>query len=222
MEFFRTEKNPCNPVFVQIGLRIGPARFYDYFEKFGMLKKTGIDLSGEAATIMHKKENIKSVELATIAFGQSFQVTPVQMATTVSSIINGGHRVTPHLGMYTLGTDGECRQTFTYEQGEQIVSEETSSTMRMLLEKVVSEGTGKNAAIEGYEIGGKTATSQTLPRSANKYIASFVGFYPADNPKILVLVIIRNPKGVYYGGTIAAPAAREIFEKVIPYLDKKQ
>lgn len=171
---------------------------------------------------MHKKENIKSVELATIAFGQSFQVTPVQMATTVSSIINGGHRVTAHLGMYTLGTDGECRQTFTYEQGEQIVSEETSSTMRMLLEKVVSEGTGKNAAIEGYEIGGKTATSQTLPRSANKYIASFVGFYPADNPKILVLVIIRNPKGVYYGGTIAAPAAREIFEKVIPYLDKKQ
>lgn len=222
MEFFQTEKNPCNPVFVQIGLRIGPTRFYDYFEKFGMLKKTGIDLSGEAATIMHKKENIKSVELATIAFGQSFQVTPVQMATTVSSIINGGHRVTPHLGMYTLGTDGECRQTFTYEQGEQIVSEETSSTMRMLLEKVVSEGTGKNAAIEGYEIGGKTATSQTLPRSANKYIASFVGFYPADNPKILVLVIIRNPKGVYYGGTIAAPAAREIFEKVIPYLDKKQ
>ena len=207
---------------MQIGLRIGPTRFYDYFEKFGMLKKTGIDLSGEAATIMHKKENIKSVELATIAFGQSFQVTPVQMATTVSSIINGGHRVTPHLGMYTLGTDGECRQTFTYEQGKQIVSEETSSTMRMLLEKVVSEGTGKNAAIEGYEIGGKTATSQTLPRSANKYIASFVGFYPADNPKILVLVIIRNPKGVYYGGTIAAPAAREIFEKVIPYLDKKQ
>ena len=212
-------ENSCNPVFINVGLRIGADRFYDYFGQFGLLDKTHIDLPGEAATIMHKRENIGLVELATISFGQSFQITPIQLATTVSSIINGGNRVTPHFGMQVEDAAGNCIEKFSYEQDQVICSSGTSEKMRYLLEKVVSEGGGKKAYIEGYNIGGKTATSQTLPRSANRYISSFLGFAPADDPQVLVLVIIRNPSGVYYGGTIAAPVAKEIFENILPYLE---
>lgn len=212
-------ENSCNPVFINVGLRIGANRFYDYFGQFGLLDKTHIDLPGEAATIMHKRENIGLVELATISFGQSFQITPIQLATTVSSIINGGNRVTPHFGMQVEDAAGNCIEKFSYEQDQVICSPGTSEKMRYLLEKVVSEGGGKKAYIEGYNIGGKTATSQTLPRSANRYISSFLGFAPADDPQVLVLVIIRNPSGVYYGGTIAAPVAKEIFENILPYLE---
>lgn len=212
-------ENSCNPVFINVGLRIGADRFYDYFGQFGLLDKTHIDLPGEAATIMHKRENIGLVELATISFGQSFQITPIQLATTVSSIINGGNRVTPHFGMQVEDAAGNCIEKFSYEQDQVICSLGTSEKMRYLLEKVVSEGGGKKAYIEGYNIGGKTATSQTLPRSANRYISSFLGFAPADDPQVLVLVIIRNPSGVYYGGTIAAPVAKEIFENILPYLE---
>lgn len=212
-------ENSCNPVFINVGLRIGADRFYDYFGQFGLLDKTHIDLPGEAATIMHKRENIGLVELATISFGQSFQITPIQLATTVSSIINGGNRVTPHFGMQVEDAAGNCIEKFSYEQDQVICSPGTSEKMRYLLEKVVSEGGGEKAYIEGYNIGGKTATSQTLPRSANRYISSFLGFAPADDPQVLVLVIIRNPSGVYYGGTIAAPVAKEIFENILPYLE---
>lgn len=212
-------ENSCNPVFINVGLRIGADRFYDYFDQFGLLTKTGIDLPGEAATIMHKRENIGLVELATISFGQSFQITPIQLAATVSSIINGGNRVTPHFGVQVEDTSGNCIEKFSYEQKEGICSSETSEKMRYLLEKVVSEGGGNKAYIEGYSIGGKTATSQTLPRSANRYISSFLGFAPADDPQVLMLVIIRNPSGIYYGGTIAAPVAKEIFENILPYLE---
>lgn len=212
-------ENSCNPVFINVGLRIGADRFYDYFDQFGLLTKTGIDLPGEAATIMHKRENIGLVELATISFGQSFQITPIQLAATVSSIINGGNRVTPHFGVQVEDAFGNCIEKLSYEQKEGICSSETSEKMRYLLEKVVSEGGGNKAYIEGYSIGGKTATSQTLPRSANRYISSFLGFAPADDPQVLVLVIIRNPSGIYYGGTIAAPVAKEIFENILPYLE---
>lgn len=216
--FVQGIQNSCNPVFMDIGLRLGSDRFYDYFEKFGLLKLTNVDLPGEAGTIMHKKEDIGTVELATMTFGQSFQVTPIQMAVTVSSIINGGTRVTPHVGTAVLDENGKKIETFDYDAEKGIVSEETSETMQMLLESVVSEGSGKNAYIEGYSIGGKTATSQTLPRSANKYISSFIGFAPADDPQILGIVIIHDPKGVYYGGTIAAPVLRDIYDNVLPYL----
>ncbi len=216
--FVQGIQNSCNPVFMDIGLRLGADRFYDYFEKFGLLKLTNVDLPGEAGTIMHKKEDIGTVELATMTFGQSFQVTPIQMAVTVSSIINGGTRVTPHVGTAVLDENGEKVKTFDYDTEKGVVSEETSETMQMLLESVVSEGSGKNAYIEGYSIGGKTATSQTLPRSANKYISSFIGFAPADDPQILGIVIIHDPKGVYYGGTIAAPVLRDIYDNVLPYL----
>ena len=212
-------ENSCNPVFINVGLRIGANRFYDYFEQFGLLQKTNIDLPGEAATIMHKREDIGLVELATVSFGQSFQITPIQLATTVSSIINGGNRVTPHFGMQVEKEDSTCVRKMEYEPQTGICSPDTSEKMRFLLEKVVSEGGGNKAYIEGYSIGGKTATSQTLPRSANKYISSFLGFAPADDPQVLVLVIIRNPSGVYYGGTIAAPVAKEIFENILPYLE---
>ena len=212
-------ENSCNPVFINVGLRIGADHFYDYFEQFGLLHKTGIDLPGEASTIMHKREKIGLVELATISFGQSFQITPVELATTVSSIINGGRRVTPHFGVKVQTPDGEDVEILQYDQVDGIVSEETSKTMRMLLEKVVSEGSGKNAKIEGYAIGGKTATSQTLPRSAHKYISSFLGFAPAEEPTVLCLVIINDPQGVYYGGTIAAPVCKEVFENILPYLE---
>ena len=209
-------QNSCNPVFIDLGLRIGSDRYYDYFKKFGLLDKTGIDLPGEAGTIMHEKDKIGQVELATIAFGQSFQITPVQLMTTVSSLINGGTRIVPHIGMAESENNGKTVK-FEYENKEGICSEKTSETMRMLLESVVSEGSGKNAAVEGYEIGGKTATSQTFPRSDNIYIASFLGFYPADDPQIMYLVKINNPKDAYYGGTIAAPVAAELFKETIPY-----
>lgn len=210
-------QNSCNPVFIDLGLRIGSDRYYDYFKKFGLLDKTGIDLPGEAGTIMHEKDKIGQVELATIAFGQSFQITPVQLMTTVSSLINGGTRIVPHIGMAESENNGKTVK-FEYENKEGICSENTSETMRMLLESVVSEGSGKNAAVEGYEIGGKTATSQTFPRSDNIYIASFLGFYPADDPQIMYLVKINNPKDAYYGGTIAAPVAAELFKETIPYI----
>ena len=215
--FIQGIQNSCNPVFIDLGLRLGVDRFYEYFQKFGLMGKTGVDLPGEARTIMHKKGNVGPVELATLSFGQSFQITPMQLATTVSTLVNGGKRITPHLGVRILSEKGKTLKTFAYED-KTVLSKQTSETMQQLLESVVSEGTGRNAAIEGYEIGGKTATSQTLPRSANKYISSFVGFAPADNPQILGLVVIHNPKGIYYGGTIAAPVIRTVFENVLPYL----
>lgn len=216
--FLEATMNSCNPVFVAIGLRVGVDGFYDYFKQFGLLKKTGIDLPGEAGTIMHQKENIGLVELATVSFGQSFQVTPIQLATTIGSIVNGGTRVTPHFAMQVTDGQGETKKQFTYKEGERIISEETSEKMQYMLEKVVSEGSGKRAAIKGYQIGGKTATSQTLPRGSGKYISSFAGFAPADDPQVLVLLIINNPKGIYYGGTVAAPLVRELFENILPYL----
>lgn len=216
--FIQGLQNSCNPVFINIGLRLGSDKFYEYFRQFGLLGLTGVDLPGEAGTIMHKKEDIGLVELATMTFGQSFQITPIQMATTVSSLINGGVRVTPHLGVAALDQEGNIIEEFQYETTDGIVSEETSATMRTLLESVVSEGGGNKAYIEGYRIGGKTATSQTLPRSANKYISSFIGFAPADDPQILGMVVIHNPQGVYYGGTIAAPVLRDIFDNILPYM----
>lgn len=216
--FVQGIQNSCNPVFIDIGLRLGAERFYDYFQQFGLLDLTGIDLPGEAGTIMHQVENIGLVELATISFGQSFQVTPIQMAVTVSSIINGGRRVTPHFGKAVLDREGNVLETLSYEERSGVVSEKTSKTMQTLLEGVVANGSGKNAYIEGYSIGGKTATSQTLPRSANKYISSFIGFAPAEDPQVLGMVVIHNPQGIYYGGTIAAPVLRSIFDNVLPYL----
>ncbi|QDW73770.1 peptidoglycan glycosyltransferase [Lachnospiraceae bacterium KGMB03038] len=211
-------QNSCNPVFIEIGLRLGTENFYKYFNQFGLMGMTGVDLPGEAATIMHKQENVGQVELATMSFGQSFQVTPIQLAATVSSLVNGGNRVTPHFGVRILDKDGKEIKEFAYEEGERIVSEETSETMQALLEGVVREGSGKNAYIEGYHIGGKTATSQTLPRSANKYISSFIGFAPADDPRILGMCVIYDPQGIYYGGTIAAPVMGDIFQNIFPYL----
>lgn len=215
--FAQAIQNSCNPVFIDIGLRLGAEGFYEYFKQFGLMSKTGVDLPGEASTITHKLENVGLVELATMSFGQSFQITPIQVATMASSAVNGGIRVTPHLGVRVMNEDGDVVKEFSYES-EQVLSDKTSAAMRELLESVVSEGGGKNAMIEGYEIGGKTATSQTLPRSANKYISSFVGFAPADNPQVLALCIIYNPQGVYYGGTIAAPVVKTIFENILPYL----
>ncbi|BDF33465.1 stage V sporulation protein D [Lachnospiraceae bacterium] len=216
--FVQGIQNSCNPVFIDIGLRLGVDKFYEYFNQFGLMGMTGVDLPGEAGTIMHKKSNVGMVELATMAFGQSFQITPMQMATTVSSLVNGGTRVTPHFGVKVMDAKGEEVETFQYKKEKNIVSKETSETMQMLLESVVSEGSGKNAYVEGYHIGGKTATSQTLPRSANKYISSFIGFAPADDPQVLGMCVIYNPQGVYYGGTIAAPVIRDIFENILPYL----
>lgn len=211
-------QNSCNPVFIEVGLRLGVDNYYKYFQRFGLLEKTGVDLPGEAGTIMHKKENMGNVELATVAFGQSFQITPIQLATTVSSLINGGNRVTPHFGINVQSADGTEIEKLSYPVKSGIISEGTSRLMREILESVVSEGSGKNAKIEGYAIGGKTATSQTLPRSANRYISSFLGFAPADDPQILGICIIHDPQGIYYGGTIAAPVIRDIFENVLPYL----
>ena len=216
--FVQGIQNSCNPVFIEVGLRIGVDRFFDYFRQFGLMDLTGVDIPGEAGTIMHKKENVGQVELATISFGQSFQITPILLATTVSALVNGGRRVTPHFGMEVLSAEGKKVKTFRYNAKKHIVSEKTSQTMRELLESVVAEGSGKNAYVEGYRIGGKTATSQTLPRSANKYISSFVGFAPADDPQILGMCVIYNPQGVYYGGTIAAPVIGKIFENILPYL----
>ena len=216
--FVQGIENSCNPVFIDIGQRIGVDDFCSYFQQFGLLSKTGVDLPGEAGTIFHKKENIGPVELATISFGQSFQITPIQLAATVSAIINGGNRVTPHFGVEIRDEDGSLLKKLSYERQEGIISEETSATMRYLMEQVVAEGGGKKAYIEGYRIGGKTATSQTLPRGTNKYISSFIGFAPADDPQVLAIAIIHNPQGIYYGGTIAAPVIQDIFSNILPYL----
>ncbi len=220
--FLKATQNSCNPVFIDVGLRLGVERYFSYFEQFGLNEKTGIDLPGEAATIMHRQENVGLVELATISFGQSFQITPVQLAATVSSIINGGIRVTPHFGLTVHGADQALEKVYQYPMNRRILSEKTSKTMQYLLEQVVDGGSGKNAYISGFHIGGKTATSETLPRSANKYISSFIGFAPADDPQVLGLCVINNPQGVYYGGTIAAPVIREIFANILPYLGIEQ
>ena len=216
--FVQGVMNSCNPVFIEVGQRLGTDAFYRYFQQFGLLEKTGIDLPGEAGTIMHQKKDIGPVELATISFGQSFQITPIRLAATVCSLINGGHQITPHFGVEVREDDGTLLETLSYKEGKQIVSEQVSKTMRTILEKVVSEGGGKKTYIEGYHIGGKTATSETLPRSANKYISSFLGFVPAEDPRILGICIINNPQGVYYGGTICAPVMRTVFENILPYL----
>ena len=219
--FVQATMNSCNPVFITVGLRLGVERYYEYFTRFGLLNKPGVDLPGEAGTIMHKMEDMKAVELATVSFGQSFQITPIQLATTVSSIINGGNRVTPHVGVMTADREKTEMKKFSYPVTPNIVTEETSATMRMILEQVVENGTGKNGYVEGARVGGKTATSQTLPRGSGRYIASFIGFAPADNPQVLALAIIHNPKGVYYGGQVAAPVVRQLFENILPYLEKK-
>lgn len=216
--FVEGAQNSCNPVFIEVGLRLGVERYYKYFRQFGLFDKTGVDLPGEAGTIMHAMKNMGEVELATVSFGQSFQITPIQLATTVSSLINGGKRITPHFGVSVLNPDGTEGEKLTYPVKEGIVSVNTSKQVREILETVVSQGSGKNAKIEGYSIGGKTATSQTLPRSANRYISSFLGFAPAEDPQILGLCIIHDPQGIYYGGTIAAPVIRSIFENILPYL----
>lgn len=218
--FVEGAQNSCNPVFIEVGLRLGVDRYYHYFRKFGLLEKTGVDLPGEAGTIMHQKKNMGNVELATVSFGQSFQITPMQLATTVSSLINGGRRITPHFGVAVENPEGNRIEELEYPAKTGILSEKTSQEIRYILEKVVSVGSGKNAAIEGYSIGGKTATSQTLPRSANRYISSFLGFFPAEDPQVLALCIIHDPKGIYYGGTIAAPVVRRIFENILPYMEK--
>lgn len=216
--FVEATMNSCNPVFVTVGLRLGVDHYYNYFQQFGLLNKTGVDLPGEAGTIMHKKENMKAVELATVSFGQSFQITPIQLATTASAIINGGNRITPHFGVMSADKEGNEIEKFSYPVTEHIVSEETSATMRMMLEQVVENGSGKNGYVEGARVGGKTATSQTLPRGSGRYIASFLGFAPADDPQVLAIAIIHNPQGTYYGGQIAAPVIRQLFENILPYL----
>lgn len=218
--FVEGAMNSCNPVFIEVGLRLGVSKFYDYFRNMGLLSKTGIDLPGEAGTIMHKEENMGQVELATVSFGQSFQITPVQLATTVSSIINGGNRVTPHFGKAVKDSETGEETLLEYPTKSIGISEDVSARVRNILEKVVSEGTGNKAAVTGFSVGGKTATSQTLPRSARQYISSFLGFAPAEDPQVLVLVIIRKPTGIYYGGTIAAPVAQRIFANILPYLEK--
>ena len=220
VSFVEGMQGSCNPTFISLGLTLGVERYYAYFTKFGLLNKTGIDLPGEAGTIMHKKENIGPVELATVAFGQSFQITPIQMAATVSSLVNGGKRITPHIGVESRTEEGEVIKKFSYKEGSRLVDESTSETLQYLLEQVVDGGTGSNGYVEGYRVGGKTATSQTLPRGSGKYIASFIGFAPADDPKILALVVLHNPKGVYYGGQVAAPIIRQLFENILPYLER--
>jgi stage V sporulation protein D (sporulation-specific penicillin-binding protein) len=211
-------KVSCNPVFVNVGLRIGASTYYDYFTKFGLKQKTGIDVPGEAGTIMHSLDNIGNVELATISFGQSFQITPIRLMATVAGIINGGNLITPHFGVKTISADGSTIEEFVYPITQGIVSDETTKNLKYMLEKVVSEGGGTNAYIEGYRIGGKTATSQTLPRNSGNYIASFLGFAPADDPKVMALAIIDTPQGQYYGGQIAAPIVKQLFENILPYL----
>lgn len=216
--FLEGTMNSCNPVFVTVGLRLGVENYYHYFKEFGLLQKTNVDLPGEAGTIMHQMKNMGLVELATVSFGQSFQITPIQLATTAASIVNGGTRVTPHFAVRVVGEEGTVLKEFQYKKQQNVVSSETSETMKYMLEQVVENGTGKNGYVEGYRVGGKTATSQTLPRGSGKYIASFIGFAPADNPNVLAVVIINNPQGVYYGGQIAAPVIRQLFENILPYL----
>jgi len=216
--FIEGIKNSCNPVFMEIGARVGITNMYKYFSKLGLFNKTGIDLPGEATSIMHKAENVGAVELATISFGQSFQITPLQLLAASSAVINGGNIVTPHFGIKIKSQDGSTEKTFDYQGNTGVISKETSDTMKMLLELVVSEGTGKRAYLPGFRIGGKTATSEKLPRSSNRYISSFIGFAPADNPQVIALVLIDEPTGIYYGGTIAAPVISEVFNNILPYL----
>ena len=216
--FLQGMMNSCNPVLIDVGQRLGPERYYQYFKQFGLLGKTGIELPGEAGTIMHQPDQIGPVELATVSFGQSFQITPIQLITTASSLINGGTRITPHIGIRAVRADGQAVHVFAYPKEERILSEQTSETLRYILEQVVAEGSGKNARIEGYRIGGKTATSEKLPRSRKKYISSFLGFAPADDPQVIALITIDEPEGIYYGGTIAAPVIRDLFEVILPYL----
>ena len=216
--FLQGMMNSCNPVLIDVGQRLGVDNYYKYFEQFGLKGKTGIDLPGEAATIMHKKDNMGLVELATVSFGQSFQITPLQLITTASAIVNGGNRVTPHFGVKSVSTDGTSVQPFTYPVSEGIISPQTSETMRYILEQVVAEGSGKRGQVDGYRVGGKTATSEKLPRSLKKYISSFIGFAPADNPQVIALITIDEPEGIYYGGTIAAPVIADIFKNILPYL----
>ncbi|HBN56959.1 MAG TPA: peptidoglycan glycosyltransferase [Lachnospiraceae bacterium] len=217
-DFTHAMMNSCNPALMTMGLRMGPEMFYKYFSDYGLLGKTGIDIPGEASTIMHKLDNIGEVELATMTFGQSFQITPVQLATMASSVVNGGRRVTPHFGVAIQDGDGNRLKEFSYEVKEGIVTEEVSEKMRGILEMVVSEGSGNKAHLEGYRIGGKTATSQTLPRSAHKYISSFLGFAPANDPQVLAVCIVHDPQGIYYGGTVCAPVVKNIFANILPYL----
>ena len=216
--FLQGVMNSCNPVFIDVGQRLGVDRYYQYFTQFGLKGKTGIDLPGEAATIMHKKEKMGAVELATVSFGQSFQITPIQLITTAASIVNGGRRVTPHFGLRVSSADGASVKELSYPLGDQILSPKTSAAMRYVLEQVVAEGSGKKAAVEGFRIGGKTATSEKLPRSMKKYISSFLGFAPADDPKVMALITIDEPEGIYYGGTIAAPVIGDLFENILPYM----
>lgn len=217
--FVEATMNSCNPVFVTVGLRLGAENYYRYFEQFNLLEKTGVDLPGEAGTIMHKVEDIGAVELATISFGQSFQVTPIRLAATISSLINGGNAVTPHFGVKTVDAQGNVTNRFEYPVEEGVVSEDTVEMLRYMLEQVVENGGGHNGYVEGYRVGGKTATSQTLPRGTGRYIASFMGFAPADDPKVLAMAIITNPQGTYYGGQVAAPVVRQLFENILPYLE---
>ena len=216
--FLQGMMNSCNPVLIDVGQRLGVENYCRYFDQFGLRGKTGIDIPGEAATIMHDPKNMGPVELATVSFGQSFQITPVQLVATVSSIINGGRRVTPHFALEAQSRDKTWTKKFSWPLGEQILSEETSETMRYILEMVVAEGSGKNAAVEGYRIGGKTATSEKLPRSLKKYISSFIGFAPADDPQVIALITIDEPEGIYYGGTIAAPVIGDLFRNILPIL----
>ncbi len=217
-DFVHCMMNSCNPALISVGLLLGVDTYYDYFTRFGLLTKTGVDLPGEAGTIMHNRENMGLVELATVSFGQSFQITPIQLVTTASSIINGGRRITPHFGVKVVNAQGELVERFSYPVTENIVSSETSATMREILEMVVKEGSGKNGKVEGYRVGGKTATSQTLPRGSGKYISSFIGFAPADDPQVIAVAIVNTPQGVYYGGQVAAPIVRQLFENILPYL----
>ena len=216
--FLQGMMNSCNPVLIDVGQRLGVENYCRYFDQFGLRGKTGIDIPGEAATIMHDPKNMGPVELATVSFGQSFQITPVQLVATVSSIINGGRRVTPHFALEAQSRDKTWTKKFSWPLGEQILSEETSETMRYILEMVIAEGSGKNAAVEGYRIGGKTATSEKLPRSLKKYISSFIGFAPADDPQVIALITIDEPEGIYYGGTIAAPVIGDLFRNILPIL----
>ncbi len=221
-DFIHCMMNSCNPALISVGLLLGVDTYYDYFSRFGLLTKTGVDLPGEAGTIMHNKENMGLVELATVSFGQSFQITPIQLVTTASSIINGGRRVTPHFGVKVVDAQGNMVESFSYPVTGNIVSEGTSATMREILEMVVKEGPGKNGKVEGYRVGGKTATSQTLPRGSGRYISSFIGFAPADNPQVIAVAIVNTPQGVYYGGQVAAPIIRQLFENILPYMGIEQ
>lgn len=219
-DFVHGTMNSCNPVFVNVGLRVGVKKFYNYMDKLGLLKTTGIDLPGEAGTIIHKQKNVGNVELATMSFGQSFQITPVQFLTAASAIVNGGNLVTPHFGVEIRNENNETVKKLKYNEKKNVISKDVSEKMKYILEKVVAEGTGNKAQVEGYRIGGKTATSQKLPRSARKYIASFMAFAPANDPQVIAMIIVDEPQGVYYGGTVVGPLMKQLYENILPYVVK--